>query len=204
MEHTRINEVGIQKSYRRIFELAAVYILVAHLGWLFEKLGRFIVYNSLADRGFLSLPLCPIYGTSVLLIYLLFGTPDRMRVLTRRTRVGKIKGIAIYFFASFLLASVVELCIGAFFGEVVGHPLWNYSERFLNIFGYVCLSYSLMWGALMTLFMLFVWRHLDFAVRSLRERSLLLFCKVVYSLVAADFVFNVIYLCVSGSHFDFL
>ena len=204
MEYTDVKAYKKSKKYRRIYELAAIYMIIAHFGWLFEKLCRLVVYNSLSDRGFLSLPLCPIYGTASLLAYLLLGTPQKMRIFTRRVELGRIKGAVIYFTVSFLLASVIELCVGAFFGEIVGLPLWNYSERAFNIFGYVCLSYSLLWGILMTVFMLFAWRYVDFAVRHLHRRSLCLFCNLVYSLVAVDLLFNVVYMCISGSHFDFL
>ena len=192
------------KKARRIYELAAIYLFIAHVGWIFEKLGRLIVYKSLADRGFLSLPLCPIYATAAVGAYLLFGTPSHMRILGKRIRGGRIKGVLLYFAASFILASSIELCIGAFFGEIVGLPLWNYSERAFNLFGYVCLAYSFLWGALMTLFMLTMWLRLELAVRRIGSKTLFRFCLCSYILIAADLAFNVIYMAMSGSHFEFL
>ena len=192
------------KKYKRIYELSAIYMLIAHFGWIFEKLGRFIVYNSLSDRGFLSLPFCPIYGTAVLGSYLVLGTPQKMRIFTRPLRLGTINGVALYFLISFILASVIELCIGACFGEVIGFHLWNYSERAFNIFGYVCLSYSLLWGALLTIFMLLLWRRVDLMIGKLSESVLYGFCNTVYILVFADLLFNVIYLSLRGTHFEFL
>ena len=46
-----------------------IFAAVSFLGWCFEKVGRLTVFNAIGDRGFLSLPVCPIYGYTVLLIF---------------------------------------------------------------------------------------------------------------------------------------
>ena len=49
-----------------VFGMTLLFVLISFGGWCFEKVGRYFLYGSLGDRGFLSLPLCPIYGTCVL------------------------------------------------------------------------------------------------------------------------------------------
>ena len=56
-------------------ECTIIFAAVSFLGWCFEKVGRLIVYGGIGDRGFLSLPVCPIYGYTVLLVFFLAGTP---------------------------------------------------------------------------------------------------------------------------------
>ncbi len=189
---------------RRVYELAASYIFIAFLGWVFEKVGRYFVYGSISDRGFLSLPLCPIYATSVIGVYLLFGTPKRLRLLGKRLNVGVLKGTALYFLFSAISASAVELCVGAFFESALGLRLWDYSERAFDVFGHVCLSYSLLWGAVLTVFMFTVWKRIESAVKSIPRKKLTVGLFIIYGVVIADFVFNIFYLCIVGSHFKFL
>ena len=189
---------------RRVYELAASYIFIAFIGWVFEKVGRYFVYGSISDRGFLSLPLCPIYATSVIGVYLLFGTPKRLRLLAKRIDAGVLKGTALYFLFSAVAASAVELCVGVFFESAFGLRLWDYSERAFDVFGHVCLSYSLLWGGILTAFMFTVWKKLESAVKSIPQKKLTVGVFVIYGAVLADFIFNIFYLCIVGSHFKFL
>jgi len=55
-------------------------VVLSFLGWLWETIFSFFL-RSPNDRGFLLLPICPIYGFALILVYLLFGTPADMRLL---------------------------------------------------------------------------------------------------------------------------
>ena len=77
-------------------------------------------------------PVCPIYGVGVLLIlYLLYPVKDN---------------ILYMLLGSLLITSSVEL-IGGFLLEKIFHQRWwDYSDKPLNLGGYICPLFSLMWG----------------------------------------------------------
>lgn len=134
---------------------------IALFGWCFETVGEYILYSSTDDRGFLTLPLCPIYAAGVLGVYLIMGTPREPRGVGRYLLLGSsgIKKYGIYFAVATILPTLAELVVGGIF-KLVGKPLWDYSDMPFNLFGVICLYFSLLWGVLITLFMSFLWDRL--------------------------------------------
>ena len=52
------------------------------------------------------------------------------------------------FFGGFIVGSITEYLV-SFFGEIILNvKWWDYSDRFLNINGRICLMYSIFWGLL--------------------------------------------------------
>ena len=169
-----MDTVKNREKLRYVARLLLIGELISFAGWCFEKVGRFVVYGAVGDRGFLWLPLCPIYGISVVSIYLLLGTPLSFRGVLgkriRRTRLwrkslarSKALRLSLYFVVVFFVATAIELVTGLSM-KALGVTLWDYSERFLNIFGVVCLGYSVLWGALITLFMGVLWESIYAAI----------------------------------------
>ena len=194
-----------------VWRCALLVFFISFAGWCFEKIGRYIVYNSITDRGFLSLPLCPIYGFSVLLIYLSLGSPVSPAIGVNRGGESRgsclifgVLNFIIYFFLAVLLTSAIELVTGVFFEEVIGITLWNYEDRFMDLLGYICPGYSLLWGGLISLFMLLVWTPLCRAAKKINFSVARVLGALCLFLMTGDFVFNLIYILKTGSHFNFL
>ena len=123
-------------------ECTIIFAAVSFLGWCFEKVGRLIVYGGIGDRGFLSLPVCPIYGYTVLLVFFLAGTPENpIAELSGGDLSGysrALRGIfnnLVYFWCAFMISSGFELVTGLFFDRLLGVRLWDYSGRALDLFG---------------------------------------------------------------------
>ena len=102
------------------------------LGWCTEvaygatKQGKFV------NRGFLNGPICPIYGVGVSVV-IYFLTP--------------LSGNLIFLYVtSTILVTVLEGLTGYFMDKIFHHKWWDYSNQPLNIGGYVCLIFSLVWG----------------------------------------------------------
>ncbi len=200
-----------EKRMPNLYNCAILFTLISALGWGFEKLARYIVYHSTTDRGFLTLPLCPIYGSCILLIALLLGSPkapskgmDRLlRFLTPTEKTtSHILRYTIYFAGATLLSTLVELITGLIF-LALGTPLWDYSQQHGNIAGVVCIEYSLLWGILITLFMATLWGMLcklteKISLKAQKKTALFL---VIAMLI--DFSFNCSYLLCTKSHFNF-
>lgn len=127
-------------------------LLLSFLGWCFETVYMWIACRRWIDRGFLTLPLCPIYGCSLVFVYLLIGTPRRVGALIPK-HLSQGKQTAIYLLFTFLIPSLLELCVGAFFDKGLGIRLWDYSYQRLQIGGYVSLRNSLFWSVGIYFFM---------------------------------------------------
>ena len=104
----------------------------AFLGWCSEvvfaafKSGRFV------NRGFLSGPICPIYGFGIVGV-LLCTTPLQGNLLW-------------LYLGSVVLTTLLELLTGFAMEKLFHQRWWDYSKMPFNIGGYVCLPFSLIWG----------------------------------------------------------
>lgn len=62
------------KSFCKYF---IIFLLISFIGWVWETIYVSILAGHLVDRGFLFLPICPIYGLTILCVYGLIGTPRK-------------------------------------------------------------------------------------------------------------------------------
>lgn len=201
----------------RTFQFVCKYFLlasaVAFFGWFFETMSFVILWEP-NDRGMLTLPFCYLYGAVALAVWFTLGTPfsgnmgklyARMKGKSAsrlRTVVCAAAALVLYFAAVTLLSTLVELVIGLIFIKGLGMPLWsyrNFEHTFLDI---ICLDFSLLWGALITVGMCTLWRLFMFAEQKLSPRVRAVAAIVLASLVLCDFIFNCTYFFVTGTHFD--
>ena len=181
----------------RLSTLGLMFWTVSFFGWAYEKLYFFFFVDGTSDRGFLTLPFCTIYGTTVLLAYFLLGTPRRPRLFPHRSVVLRVGG---YFVAASLCAAAAELVFGALF-DLLGAPLWSYAAHPANFGGYVALAPSLLWGALITLAMGTAFEPLARVYGAIPRFVSSFFLWTVTLCAAADAVWNFWYFFSFGAHF---
>jgi len=109
-----------------------VFYIYAFLGWCVEVVFHAVSEGRFVNRGFLNGPICPIYGFGVLIVVSCLA-PFRENHL-------------ILFFGSVLLTSALELATGFVQERFFNDKWWDYSKEPLNLHGYVCLRFSLLWG----------------------------------------------------------
>ena len=211
------NQAAPKKSYS-LFQSACKYFLiaseVAFFGWLFETVSFIFIYDEPSDRGMLTLPFCYLYGTVVLLVYFLFGTPFTGRMgklykklcgtspsLLRKFFVRTLQ-ILLYFTASTILATAVELLVGVIFVNRFDIPLWSYGNFTHCYKDVVCLEFSLLWGAMITIGMSTLWHLFAWLESLLPPRARAVIAVMLAILVSADFIFNCIYFANTGIHFE--
>ena len=200
-----------KKERPGFYDLVILFVLVSFLGWCMETIYFRIRWGAFSDRGFLTLPLCTIYGSCILAVYLLMGTPTsgRLRSLFERAKrlpvllrsLSYVGLYAIYFMAAALIPTIAEFFVALFFDKVFGIVLWNYSYYRFDICGYICLEMTLVWGILITAAMRFVWPLLVKLVCLSSPRVIKVKAFVLSVLILADLLFNLIYLCLNGCHF---
>ena len=115
-----------------------MFLAAAFTGWLYEICCTMILYGKYMDRGVLHLPFCPIYGFSLLMLYLIFR---------------KIKNPAVIFFGSLLITTAVEYLTYVIMESRYHIILWSYDDWPLNYKGRISLISSCIFG-LMALFLL--------------------------------------------------
>lgn len=116
-----------------MYDVLLGFFIYSFLGWCAEvafaasQEGRFV------NRGFLNGPICPIYGIGVTVV---------IKIL--EPYAGNL--IMLYV-ASALLVTALEWVTGLLLEKIFHHKWWDYSDRPLNIQGYICVPFSLLWGA---------------------------------------------------------
>lgn len=177
---------------KKICSLYLLFIFLSFIGFLYETLLAIIFQFENLDRGFLSLPLCPIYGFGVLFTYLIFSTPDRLRFLNIEIQVNKKISLYLYFIFSATLATLLELIVGYFFEKYFNIVLWSYDLK-LDFNKYCSLIPSIIWGLAITIFMNSLFNKLLHCFYKIKKENLLSFSIVITLFILID-LFNLIFL----------
>lgn len=115
-----------------LYYLAAFFFIYGVLGWCVEVAYAAVKQGEFVNRGFLNGPICPIYGVGVVSVICC---------------LGEVKGnLAVLYAASVVLVTVIEGITGFVMDRLFHHKWWDYTDQPLNIGGYVCLVFSLIWG----------------------------------------------------------
>ena len=135
----------LQNYVNKFLNLFLSFFTFSLLGWIYETLLFYVLYGAYYERGYLSLPICPIYGTTITLMFILLGTIDRPSTFTKFIKNKKTRKI-VYLSTAFILPTTVEYIVGYYFDKYKQIRLWDYSYMPFNINGYVCLYYSFFWA----------------------------------------------------------
>ncbi|MDO5107044.1 MAG: putative ABC transporter permease [Coriobacteriaceae bacterium] len=111
--------------------LIASFALYSCAGWLFESILCSISEKRVINRGFLNGPVCPIYGVGALAAVLfLSGIDDTAKLFCW----GAIVCSVIEYFTSWAMEKLFHA------------RWWDYSDRFLNLNGRICVPATLLFG----------------------------------------------------------
>ncbi|MGN0487462.1 MAG: putative ABC transporter permease [Acutalibacteraceae bacterium] len=108
-------------------------------GWCLETTYCSIGEKRFINRGFLTGPLCPIYGTAALVMTILIYNPFRDRPL-------------LVFVLGIILCDLVEYITSFLMEKLFAARWWDYTYEFMNIRGRICLKHSLYWGVISIVF----------------------------------------------------
>lgn len=109
-----------------------MFFICSFVGWINEVCIKLFKSNRFVYKGSLHLPLLPIYGVGAIIIVMLF-------------RKHKKHPVILFFLISILMGIFEYLC-GLIIDKYFHKELWDYSNRLLNINGYVCLYSVLFFG----------------------------------------------------------
>ena len=115
------------------YDICCFFLIYSFLGWVIEVVFHVVVGGKIINRGFLNGPICPVYGFGmicVLLIYNLVGSDNTF----------------IVFLEGLVFTTLIELIAGFILDKFFHARWWDYSSMPLNLNGYICLGFSIIWG----------------------------------------------------------
>ena len=162
---------------RSITIFTALWLIYGFLGFIIETTYVSVLQKKFVQRGFLTGPIIPIYAFGALII-LIF--------LENYTNVLLVFNLGV------LLTSTLEY-IGHYLMEKIFHlKLWDYSKRFMNINGRVCLLNSTLFGILSVILVFIINPPIESVLMNMNTVLLNVLVTVGVLVTATDFVFSVL------------
>ncbi|MCB7319141.1 putative ABC transporter permease [Lacrimispora sp. 210928-DFI.3.58] len=103
-------------------------------GWIFESTYVSVKERHFVNRGFLRLPMLPLYGTgAVMMLWVSLPVKDSLPMV---------------YLSGVVAATILEYVTGWGMEKLFKMKYWDYSNQRFNLNGYICLSSSVAWGFL--------------------------------------------------------
>lgn len=115
-----------------LYEMYFIFVFWSVIGWLIEVADMFIEVGEFQNRGFLHMPLCPIYGLGMLLLCVI------LKDVTHSYSVLFICGMTV--------CTVFEYFVGWLLEKLFNARWWDYSHMRFNLKGRICLRNALFFG----------------------------------------------------------
>lgn len=122
------------------------FFIFSFIGWVLEVAFHAITLGKVINRGFLNGPVCPVYGCGVLVVMWAVELTEKLGYISLGEDAGSLKDAFILFLFGLVLATAVELLAGWLLDMLFHMRWWDYSDRPLNLHGYICLEFSIIWG----------------------------------------------------------
>ena len=116
-----------------LLDACCFFLIYSFIGWVTEVVYHAVTLGKIMNRGFLNGPVCPVYGfgmTAVLFIFDIIGTDN----------------LLITFAVGVIFTTAIELIAGYILYTFFHARWWDYSSMPLNLGGYICPAFSLIWG----------------------------------------------------------
>lgn len=157
-----------------VSQWALFFYLYCFAGWVWESVYVSICKRRLVNRGFLKGPFLPIYGSGAMCI-LLVTVPVR----------GNIPAMCLVGMAA---AAVLEYVTGYVMERLFKVRYWDYTGKFMNVHGYICLASVLCWGVMTLLVVDVIHVRVERLVLSIDVRITDVLVMILTVLFTADFV----------------
>lgn len=155
-----------------VWQYILLFFVYSLLGWMTEVIFAALRSHTLVNRGFLNGPVCPVYGFGMVAMLVLLGP-----------RAGNAAAV---FLTGVIVPSLVELIAGALLYKLFHARWWDYSQKPFNVGGFICLQFSLAWGAAAILVVMVVHPPIARLVTALPETALHIADLVLLAIFAAD------------------
>ncbi|MCM1113511.1 MAG: putative ABC transporter permease [Muribaculum sp.] len=174
-----------------VIALGMIVSIISFLGFVVENIWLAATKGYVDNRG-MCFPFLIGYGVAALMIYGIFGTPQKLCFFKKVIRVqNRMIRLLVYFTEVMLCVCIGEILLGTFVEKVCHFYWWDYSCVPLHLTRYTSIPTSAVYSILITFFMdtLFVPLCSFF-----QKQNSIIFCIVTVLLLAlmvADYLYNV-------------
>lgn len=153
------------------------FAIYCFIGWCWECIYVSVCEKKLTNRGFLTGPFLPIYGSGAVII--LFATiPVKNHYI-------------LIFLLGMLAATVLEYATGALMEYILKVRYWDYSDEAYNFRGYICLKASLAWGVFSVLLIRVIHKPLEKLVTGLDEKVTVFIAVAFVVIFLVDMILSI-------------
>ena len=148
-----------------------VFCISSLIGWLYETIYTSIQWEEFAERGFLQLPLCPIYGFGAIVLLGLFG---------------RINNVLAIFVTGTIVTTLIEL-VASYVLEYVFHTeLWTYRHWPYNFQGRIALGSSILFGVFTVLLVKMIEPIVCCFLKNMNSRSRVFMSILIVTSIVLD------------------
>lgn len=158
-----------------MYELSMLFlyfIIYAFLGWCAEVAVTAVKQRRFVNRGVMNGPIVPLYGLMATLAGV-FLEPEENNLL-------------VFVLGAMILCAAIEVVAGVILERQFGRRWWDYSDRPMNLKGYICLESSLVKGILVALAVRFLTPVLHWGLSFLPAIALQILALVLAVVLAVD------------------
>ncbi len=160
-----------------IYQMSLLFIVWSFIGWAVEVCAHTLKMGEYSNRGFLSMPICPIYGFGVLII----------TIILRPFMYSAF----LVFLLSMIICTAFELFVGVLMKVLFHNMWWDYSDEHFNFKGYICLKTSIWWGIGGLVSIKFVEPFIESVIKMLPYIAGVIFLCVMTVLITIDLINSV-------------
>ena len=179
----KINHEVVERNHTKARAIATYYVCFvtySFIGWIWETIVTSIDVGSLQKRGFLDLPLLPIYGTAITIILFLF--------YNRGYSMLKI------LYGSMLITTVQEFITSWLLEKLFHQVWWDYSHMRFQVQGRVCLLATITFGVASLFIVQYIHPKIDKKIqRFIEYPRCKKLCKVSFFIILSNILFKVIH-----------
>lgn len=172
----KINLKSKENDYSKR-NLIIMFFIYGFIGWLIEFTFFGITNGIFANRGFLHMPVLPIYGFGGVAITIIFR-----------------KNQDNVFIKSAVIVSVLEYITSVILEKAFGFRWWDYSNNPWNINGRVCLLNCLMFGLGGYACAKFVSPFINIKLNNKSSKSVVIVATIIIVSVSIDFIYTLFHL----------
>ena len=159
--------------------IVLLFFVYAVFGWCMEVTLKYRQFHRFINRGFLTGPVCPIYGFGAVLITVVVGNLASVE-----------SGLIMTFALSFVICGVVEYFTGLVLEKIFHARWWDYSTKPMNLHGRIWIGNLVLFGlggvAIMHILNPVIYKALG--IISLGTREIIM--AVLLVVIAVDFVMS--------------
>ena len=156
-----------------IVKYILLFFFYSFAGWCLESTYCSIGEKKFINRGFLTGPLCPIYGTAAIVLILLIYNPFKSNIL-------------VVFLLGVILCDIVEFITSYVMEKLFAERWWDYTYEFCNLGGRICLKHSLYWGVISVAFVRIIHPAVDNLYSKINSDNLIYILSVIILIFIID------------------